>query len=176
MARPAPLITTRRNRSAGGSEFRSVEEISLLAHTSAGSDRGEERLRRLCVHSAWGRTVGSHLRRVARPLSYRSSHLVVEVRDSAWKRELERLRPEILLRLAQLWPSEPVRKLSFRLRTESPYEPSVRSSPDQPVSPGTVKTPGRGNGPRVPLEDVSEGSLSDRFKQVMGRYLSGWGR
>jgi hypothetical protein len=187
--------TRRHRRTRGESDFLTLDEIALSSDALDGGSapdaaatraeaensfapRSADRLRLLRLQSAWGRAVGPHLKSVSRPCSYRASTLVVEVRDAAWKRELERARPEILSRLARLLPGHPLDHLSFRLESGM----ADRRSREAPGTGAAARAAPAGES--LPfgadltvelfpsLEKVASDALRHRLREVMGRYLA----
>jgi hypothetical protein len=190
-----PIGANRRSRrSPEESGFLTFDEVALFSDAlvgGAGVDRSTarhgvaegyapksaERLRLLRLQSAWRRAVGPHLKTVSRPLSCNSSALVVEVRDSAWKRELERAGPEILSRLARLLPDHPIDRILFRLRPAGPHTGSEEARrawlPAEPIrTDETRPIPADLSVELAPsLERVADTALRERLREVMGRYL-----
>ena len=158
---------TRRRRP---SEFLGVDEIDLIVEEIGATDRARGRLEWLQVHAAWGRAVGPHLRAVARPGAYRQGHLTVHVPDSAWKRELDRLRPEFLSRLAALLPARAVERITFRVAERVASGAQDASASVGEGGPKLSPTPA----PEMlaSLAKVGDAWLRTRLQQVMGQYLS----
>jgi hypothetical protein len=104
------------------SDFLSLEEVGRLA---GGDSRSNGSLSRLAVFNAWSRAVGPTLRAVTRPSRYAQGRLVVEVISAVWRRELERLRGEILGRLNVLLPAGSVSSVSYALRPGLPPFPEM---------------------------------------------------
>ena len=173
-----------RQRIRGKSEFLILDEIALnsdalvLGELAPGrSQQGTERLLMLRVLSAWARAVGPHLKTVARPASCRQGRVMVDVRDAAWKRELERARPEILMRMTRLLPGHPIREISFRLKSANPGD---LSAPPPGQNPAVILMADVARSETVrpatevsqPSEQNADGDLRSHLHQVMGRYLA----
>jgi hypothetical protein len=171
-------------------DFFSVDEIGRISDGLLGTASASELLRMLSLQNAWNRAVGLHLRMVARPSSLRGARLVVEVRDQAWKRELDRLKPEILRRLATLLPSHPIADIVFRLMKSAAggsvaaQEPAdePRQSREEAAGPASAgghaaerrrgESAGMAAGISPPMRSVPHDDLRERFSDVMGRYLA----
>ena len=157
-------------------DFFSVDEIGEISEGLFGSERAAQRLRMLRLDSAWARAVGPRLRAVARPSTFHARSLTVDVRDAAWKRELDRLKPEILSRLARLLTSHPIADINFRVRKVA--------GRDDTAWPATARTREAASEQRLdpsadlevemsaPLQRVPDPGLRDRLSRVMGRYLA----
>jgi hypothetical protein len=163
---PRVFRSTRRRPS----EFKSVDEIELSAEEIGTTDRARERLEWLRVHGAWGRAVGPHLKAVARPGSYRHGHLTVEVPDSAWKREMDRLGPEIVSRLATLLPARAVERITFRVTGRRPAAAPAAAPPGGDGLPKA--SPALAPEMLASLAQVGDATLRHRLEQVMGQYLA----
>ncbi len=163
-----PRAFRSKNRRSSG--FLSVDEIELIAEEIGSTDQARERLEWLRVHGAWGRAVGPHLKAVARPGLYRQGHLTVEVPDTAWKRELDRLRPEILSRLATLLPVRAVERITFRVNARQPAEALAAAPSGEESLPKAF--PALAPDILASLAQVGDAALRDRLGQVMGQYLA----
>lgn len=156
--------------------FSSVGDIGQISDRLFGAGQASERLRLLRLENAWGRAVGVHLRSVARPSAYHGRSLVVDVRDAGWKRELDRLKPEILFKLGRLLPSQQVDDISFRVRktAERMNEASATSPPAHAFRP----EPQAGAEADSIVEmsahllSVPDRQLRERLSLVMARYLA----
>lgn len=146
--------------------FFGLEEILLGGRPLPGSERAPQ-LRSLGLAAAWKRAVGEPLCAVTRPGGHSTGRLVVEVRDAAWKRELERLAPEILARLARLLPFERIDAIVFRVDAGAP-----RTPPPDGARVRSVRAPGETPALAGRLEELADQELSDRLRLVMGRYLA----
>jgi hypothetical protein len=104
------------------SDFLSLGEVGRLA---GGDSRSNGSLSRLAVFNAWSRAVGPTLHAVTRPSRFAQGRLVVEVISAVWRRELERLRGEILGRLDVLLPAGSVSSVSYALRPGLPPFPEM---------------------------------------------------
>ena len=173
-----------RRRIRGKSDFAAFDEIALFSDALRGeeishgaSSQGAERLLMLRVLSAWARAVGPHLKAVARPSSCRHGRVMVEVRDTGWKRELERARPEILARMIRLLPDHPIREITFRLKSVLPGGVSAPAPERSPATSLVTDTATPSNGRTIadlPQPAARNGSveLADHLRQVMSRYLA----
>jgi hypothetical protein len=124
----------------------------------------------LRLQTAWARAVGTPLSEVARLRACHGSRLVVEVPDAQWKREMERIAPRILERLAREVPCAPVAALCFSVHGGA----AGRTGPPAPARTGApgATTAGIPEGLGPVLARVGDESLRGRLEGVMGRYLS----
>jgi len=166
----------RRQELKNAPDFSSIDDIGRQSERHFGSERFPERLRFLRLDHAWGVAVGAHVRAVTRPALGTADSLVVEVRDAKWKKELDRLKPEILARLNRQIPSSPVSDITFRVRKTAGAD--WRAEPVGGSLPSTATNrPGRPE-TAVPseasssLHDVTDDALRERLSRVMVRYLA----
>ena len=164
------------------SEFTTFDEIALYSDVLTGgefsldvSPPGSERVLMLRVLSVWTKAVGPHLKNAARPVICHQGRMTVEVRDARWRRELERVRPEILGRLARLLPDHPVRELVFRVKESLPPLLSIPSA--RPPAVAIASTVPHELAEREGLVSTGkpatmDGDLGIQLQQVMGRYLA----
>jgi hypothetical protein len=154
------------------SDFLSLEEVGRLA---GGDSRSNGSLSRLAVFNAWSRAVGPTLRMVTRPSRYAHGRLVVEVISAVWRRELERLRGEILGRLDVLLPAGSVSSVSYALRPGLPRAPEMTAGAAlAPLETGPAP-PDRIRGEASPRSNESEAGrdeeLRRRLSEVARRYV-----
>ena len=177
-----------RGRIRGKSDFAGFDEIALFSDALAGAESAAgatpmsaERLLMFRVISAWARAVGPHLRAVGQPVSCRQGRLVVDVRDAGWKKELERVRPEILSRMVRLLPDGSIRELSFRLRgvMHDGISPASAAQAHAERAPAATllelpRPAARRTMAVVPpvIETRTQEDLGNQLRQVMGRYLA----
>ena len=181
-------------------DFSSVDEIGRHSDRHFGSERFSERLRFLRLDHAWSLAVGAHVRGVARPSSCTAGSLIVDVRDAKWKKELDRLKPEILARLSPLLKPSQVRDIAFRVRKSAgddlapasarlaafaaaasappaPSALSVNAPRNRTLRPGMTDLPKEtASADRSELSsslhDVTDHALKERLASVMVRYLA----
>jgi Dna[CI] antecedent DciA-like protein len=126
--------------------------------------------------------VGAHLRAVSRPHGIRAGCLVVDVRDVAWKRELERLKPQILPKIAERMPGTPIGDITFRVRSAAASAPGPTSSQSlDRHAPRAGEGATRDAEPLpatedladlfVPLARIADLELRARLRGVASRYL-----
>jgi hypothetical protein len=171
MRRMAIAPDTRRE-ARPGSGFRGLHEI-VIADRSSGDDAlTAGQLRMLRLQTAWARTIGAPLKEIARLRVCAGGRLVVDVPDALWKREMERIKPRILERLAREVPCAPVTDLSFFVRGRIP-SPAAKPPDGAAEAPAARPTP-------FPLPErlsdalssVSDTTLRGHLGEVMERYLS----
>lgn len=171
-ASAAPMGRPRARSSEG---FSGLHEIALADRPLGAQALQPAPMRLLRLQTAWARAVGAPLRDVARLRACAGQRLQVDVPDAAWKREMDRLKPHILERLAREVPCAPVTDLDFHVARAPRSGPAVpfgaRSlSPaarapeeaDRPLPDGLFRA----------LARVEDDSLRGRLGRVMGRYLA----
>jgi len=125
---------------------------------------------------AWSTVVGTHLGAATRPAWYSVGRLVVEVKDATWKRELERLAPEIQTRLETLAGVPRVDGITFRVRAARfqaiPGGGQGKTSRTAAAPPAKGRRQEITDELRGSLERVSDTALRDRLTVVMGKYLT----
>jgi len=145
------------------SDFLSLEEVGRLA---GGDARSNESLSRLAVFNAWSLAVGPTLRAVTRPSRHAQGRLLVEVTSPVWRKELERLRAEILGRLAVLLPAGSVTSVTYALRPGLP-------SPLKATAGAALATIAPASLPEAPLRvEARPSSPSTPSLEELRRHLS----
>ena len=64
---------------------------------------------------AWGRCAGEVLRKRTRPIEFFENRLIVAVEDKTWRRHLEELSPQMLVKLNALLGDGTIRFIEFRV-------------------------------------------------------------
>jgi len=165
----------RENRGRRGriADFLRLDEVARGTDGLEDLRAGGGKMDLLRVKGAWGGVVGPHLHAATRPAWYSAGHLVVDVRDAAWKRELECLGPEIKARLSALEGLPRIESLTFRARSarfQSPASgPAVRRSPESGQA--AADSLEHLSDLMAPLQQVPDAALRERLMAVMGRYL-----
>ena len=162
-------------RGARSSEgFSGLHEIALADRPLGAQALQPAPMRLLRLQTAWARAVGAPLRDVARLRACAGQRLQVDVPDAAWKREMDRLKPHILERLAREVPCAPVTELDFHVTRAPRAVPSapfgVRPLP--PAAPQPKADRPLPEGLFHALAQVEDPSLRGRLERVMGRYLA----
>ncbi len=147
--------------------FQGLAEIALRSDGLLAERIGARRLLGFRLERAWATAVGERVRAVTRLHECRDRTLVVDVSDAAWKRELEKLQPVILARLAESLPERPLATISFRLR----HSTARNAPPRTPASPASQATVAAG-APGAADHGAPPGTLDDRMHRVLSRYLS----
>jgi hypothetical protein len=66
-----------------------------------------------CLEGAWPKLVGDRLAEICRPVAFRNSELVIEIRDRDWETAVKSVQPELLKKL-RIATSGEVTALSLR--------------------------------------------------------------
>jgi len=165
-----------RREARPGSGLRGLHEIVVVDRAAGEDALSASQLRMLRLQTAWARAIGAPLKEIARLRVCAGERLVVDVPDALWKREMERMKPRILERLAREVPCAPVTDLSFFVRGASPSagakapvaadarypEPPAAAPPVSPLPEGLSDA----------LRSVSDSDLRGHLGRVMERYLS----
>lgn len=171
-ASAAPIGSRRVRRSEG---FSGLHEIALADRPLGSQAQQPASMRLLRLQTAWARAVGTPLREVAQLRACAGQRLLVDVPDAAWKREMDRLKPHLLERLAREVPCAPITELDFQV-ARGPRPVPARRSANRGAR--TLEPPQPAAGEPLPdglfraLEQVGDVSLRGRLGQVMGRYLA----
>ncbi|MGH9869468.1 MAG: DUF721 domain-containing protein [Candidatus Polarisedimenticolia bacterium] len=177
MGRWASVGAAGRSRLRRSAEFCGLNEIAVADRAAGENGLDAGRLRMLRLQTAWARAVGAPLKEVARLRACAGQRLVVDVPDALWKREMERMTPRILERLAREVPCAPVTELSFSVRG-GPARRAASAVPSLParvvagVDAPDAALAGLPDSLCSILEQVEDESLRGHLKLVMGRYLS----
>jgi hypothetical protein len=182
MSRPSPTSSRPRRRAA---QLTPLDAIELAGLVRDPARPAADRIAEVRAHAVWRKAVGEGLRSRARVAGYRDGQLAIDVPDAAWKRELERLEPDLLERLRR-WGLR-VEALTFRVRAAAAsqtdaWRPAAGDrrpgdrAPDT-SSPGVAGPgmPGPGNaepGMGEALGRVADERLRGRIWQVAGRCLA----
>jgi hypothetical protein len=184
MNRPSVTPSKPRRRSA---QLTPLEAIDLAGLVRDPERPAADKIAEVRAHAVWRRAVGEGLRSRARVAGYRDGQLAIDVPDAAWKRELERLEPDLLERLRRCAQGLRVEALTFRVRAAAAsradtWRPAAgdrrpgdrapdSSAPGMPgpgvAGPG-VAEPGMGEA----LGRVADERLRGRIWQVAGRCLA----
>jgi hypothetical protein len=156
-------------------EFSGLHEIALSDRPTGVQAMGSAQMRLLRLQTSWARAVGAPLRDVARLRACAGERLLVDVPDAAWKREMDRLKPHILERLAREVPCPPVTDLAFTIRPGARLSAGARA-----VAPWLAAATAAPPGGSEPLPEALSGALTHvedpalrgRLGEVMERYLS----
>ncbi|HKY32092.1 MAG TPA: DciA family protein [Candidatus Polarisedimenticolia bacterium] len=116
-----------------------------------------DRIRTLQAAACWERAAGRAVARVAAVTGMSRGVLRIEVQDADWRRELDRLKPVLLRRLAEELPEARIDDLSWTVR------PGGRRGA-RPGSDGHHAVRG--------AEQGGETGLDERLAGVRGRYLA----
>ncbi len=114
------------------------------------------------AYALWARAAGEQVARTTAVRAFSRGVLTVECESSVWANELSYLSGEILARMAEMDPGNPVRKLRFRVR---------RAVVTQEETPAVAKESERGESLRS--EDVSaareaaEGVADERLRAAI---------
>jgi len=175
MRRWASASASGRSRFRRSGEFSGLHEIAVADRPAGATGLDAGRMRLLRLQTGWARAVGAPLKEVARLRACAGQRLVVDVPDALWKREMERMTPRILERLAREVPCAPVTELSFAVRG-APARRAAASAPSGAAlaEPGRADVPGAGLPDSLcrVLEHVEDELLRGQLQRVMGRYLS----
>lgn len=117
------------------------------------------------VFAAWNRTAGDMLNKRTRALEYFEERLVVAVEDETWRRHLEELSPQMLLRLNRSLGDGTVRFIEFRVDARAKQRDDVGNVARAPAS---VPGPGLVNAAKA----ISDPDLRDRFLSAAAAYLA----
>ena len=101
---------------ASSGRFHGLGEIAARPDGLLAERIGARRLLGFRLERAWAQSVGERVRAVTRLHELKDRTLVVDVFDAAWKRELERIQPVILARLAECLPERQFEAIAFRVR------------------------------------------------------------
>ncbi len=158
-----------------GPDFLRLDEVAAASGRLGVPRTATPRMDLMRLAGIWSTVVGSHLCAVTRPAWYDLRHLVVEVKDTAWKRELEHLTPEIMSRLEALAGLPMVDGITFRVRAArfrtTQTDPGKRLSRDEAMA-ANPRQADLSPELRAPLETITDVSLRDRLQAVMGKYLT----
>jgi len=172
MRKTTERVRENRARRGRNADFLRLDEVALGAEGLGDLRAGGGKLDLLRVKGAWGGAVGPHLHAATRPAWYRVGHLVVDVKDMAWKRELECLGSEVKARLSALEGLPRIESLTFRVRSAR-FQPAAgdagrRSAESGPAAAGSAE---HLSDLMAPLQRVPDADLRERLMAVMGRYL-----
>ena len=153
-----------------------LDAIDLAGLVRDPAPSAADRLAEVRAHAAWRRAVGEGLRSRARMAGFRDGKLAVDVSDAAWKRELERLEPDLLERLRRCAHGVRVTGRTVRVRPAAAtrgdaWRPAAASRAERPGEPGPdAGVPESGLGEA--LGRVADERLRGRIWQVAGRCLA----
>lgn len=175
MRRWASAAPVGRRGARRSEEFSGLHEIALADRATGAQAMGAAQMRMLRLETGWARAVGAPLREVARLRACAGERLLVDVPDAAWKREMDRLKPHILERLAREVPCAPT-ELAFTIRPVTRTSAGARAvaswlaaAPAAPAPPVLEPLPEALSGALTRVEDPA---LRGRLGQVMERYLA----
>lgn len=100
-----------------------------------------DRLRLVRLEIAWADAMPEHVARVAAPVGFDGTTLVVHVLDNQWLHELQYLRSDLLDRV-RLWDGGPIAAIRFRVgdvvpMTAAPERPVVLTTTPLPAQPAS---------------------------------------
>lgn len=110
------------------------------------------------AYAAWTRAVGEPVARGTRPKSFHRGQLTVECASSVWANELTYLGPQILRRMEEVVPGQPVQRFRFVVGRLAPPAPAP-AEVDAEEAPRAEARPGEPRpAPQSPVPDVDQTS------------------
>jgi hypothetical protein len=120
------------------------------------------------AYALWARAAGEQVARATAVRAFGRGVLTVECESSVWANELCYLSGEILARMSEMDPGNPVRKLRFRVR---------RGVVAQEETPAVAKNPERGESLRPKdvsaAQEAAEGVADERLRAAIEAALRG---
>lgn len=142
------------------SPFRSLAGAlrAILRRMDAGQDL---EVYRLWVD--WERVVGGRFAERVQPVEFRNGVLVLAVATTAWRQEMEFLKPELLARIQAYLDDQRVRDLAFVLRRA----PAVKRKPATSPLPPQPQPPLEEWDDSEALASVSDPRLAEAFRRLI---------
>lgn len=123
---------------------------------------------------AWKRVAGEGLARHTKPTRLRNMTLTVEVADEVWKRQLQRMSPELISRVNKLMKRELVTAIDFRINPAlgKPIKTASRKDEHEPLPDNVISAAAQIDDPELRERFMRAASNCINRREVIQPYRS----
>lgn len=121
------------------------------------------------AYGVWLRAAGSQVTAATRPRAYSRGRLTIECASAVWANELTYLGPQILRRMSELRPDQPVKRLRFvvaRARRADPEE-TLRQDEQPATSKRTQRSKAPSAAALTAARSEAEGVRDERLRAAI---------